>query len=394
MVVRISIFAEVGDDPLKFVLKLDEAEIMHGKKFERVSITLMNRALDPEVIKNDERYFSVQSEQEIWPIACFLVAKESYEVLKWTFSQTKFPEVIAAQESGQPLVVPDIGTFKVEWHLSADMKTIKCMYGLSGGAMSKFACVYCNQERQKSVVVSAPTASLVAKSRAKNNWNGGLFARSVSMGPAEVGNRDRWKPILPIPLERVHICTLHALTRITEKLIHLHIMFIWNMSNPSRKEVAIVSMGRSLSARGMHGGNVVISKDIDHSGPNSNIPKKPSLSGVNAGKLFQPSTWSGQDRVWKDILRSEDNQLQRGQAYLGRVATWTALEQIYPYLCGLTLTNDQRAVFQTKVEEFGRLFIRNFGEEHVTHYMVSIFIPAYSFVRPLPYCSSRVFIIV
>ena len=54
-------FAEVGDEPLTFVLKLDEAEIMHGKKFERVSISLMNRALDPEVIKNDERYFSVQS---------------------------------------------------------------------------------------------------------------------------------------------------------------------------------------------------------------------------------------------------------------------------------------------------------------------------------------------
>jgi hypothetical protein len=98
------------------------------------------------------------------------------------------------------------------------------------------------------------------------------------------------------------------------------------MSNPSRKEVAIERMEKSLSATGMHGGNVVISKDIDRSGPNSNIPKKPSLSGVNVGRLFQPSTWSGQDRVWKDVLRSEDNQLQRGQAYLGRVATWTALE--------------------------------------------------------------------
>ena len=223
---RIFVFAEVGDDPLKFVLKLDEAEIMHGKKFEKVSITLMNCALDPEVIKNDERYFSVQSEQEIWSIACFLVVKVSYEVLKWTFAQTKFPEVIAAQELGQPLVVPDIGTFKVEWRLNVNMKTIKCMYGLKGGVMSKFACVYCNQEREKSLVVSAPTASLIARTRAKKNWNGGLFARSVSMGPIEVGNRDKWKPILPRPLERVHICTLHALTRITEKLMHLHIMFI------------------------------------------------------------------------------------------------------------------------------------------------------------------------
>ena len=57
----------------------------------------MNHALDSEVIKNDERYFSVQSKQEIWPIACFLVVKESYEVLKWTFAQSKFTEVIAAQ---------------------------------------------------------------------------------------------------------------------------------------------------------------------------------------------------------------------------------------------------------------------------------------------------------
>jgi hypothetical protein len=44
-------FAEVGDDPLKFVLKLDEAEILHGKQFERVFIIQMNRALDPKVIK-------------------------------------------------------------------------------------------------------------------------------------------------------------------------------------------------------------------------------------------------------------------------------------------------------------------------------------------------------
>jgi hypothetical protein len=38
------------------------------------------------------------------------VAKESYEVLKWTFAEMKFPEVIAAQESGRSLVVLDIGT--------------------------------------------------------------------------------------------------------------------------------------------------------------------------------------------------------------------------------------------------------------------------------------------
>ena len=52
----------VGFNPLVFVLKLDEAEIVHGKKFERVSMTLMNRAVDPHMATDNEKYFSVQSE--------------------------------------------------------------------------------------------------------------------------------------------------------------------------------------------------------------------------------------------------------------------------------------------------------------------------------------------
>jgi hypothetical protein len=45
-----------------FVLKFDKAEILEGVKFERVSLTLMNRALDLEIQKGDAGYFSVQSE--------------------------------------------------------------------------------------------------------------------------------------------------------------------------------------------------------------------------------------------------------------------------------------------------------------------------------------------
>lgn len=59
---------ELRGSPLMFVLKLDEAEIL---EFEHMSLTLMNRALDPEIQKDDARYFSVQSDQEIWPIGCF-----------------------------------------------------------------------------------------------------------------------------------------------------------------------------------------------------------------------------------------------------------------------------------------------------------------------------------
>ena len=74
-------FAEVQGDPLIFVLKLDEAEIIHAQKLERVSITLMNRALDPLIFPGSPKYFSVQCERDVWPVASFQVAKESHEVL-------------------------------------------------------------------------------------------------------------------------------------------------------------------------------------------------------------------------------------------------------------------------------------------------------------------------
>lgn len=160
-----------------FVLKLDEAEIVHGKKFERVSMTLMNRALDPAMTKDSEKYFSVQSEQEIWPITCFEVQKETHEILKWVFQQTEFPAIIKSQEEGKELEVPGVGNFKVEWHLTADMKTIKCMYGLKHGSNAKHSCIYCLQERHRPEVVYEVQARKVAKARA-HTWEGGLFDES------------------------------------------------------------------------------------------------------------------------------------------------------------------------------------------------------------------------
>lgn len=361
--------AEVGNTPLVFVLKMDEAEIMHGRKYERVSLTIMNRALDTSIEKSDDRYFLVQSEIEIWPIACFEVAKESHEVLKWVFELTAFPALIKAQEGGQLLSVEGVGNFKVEWHLSADMKTIKCLYGLKHGANAKHSCIYCNQERTKPVVGTVAGATSEAKRR-KHTWHGGLFASNIRSNPSPIVEESRWKPILPIPLERVHICTLHALTRMIEKILHMHFMFIWNMENEVRQHAAIENMEKTLSAAGLHGGNVRIMKDATLSGASNSVPIKPSLSGVTAARMFQPSTWSGQDRVWKDVLRSENNTLDQGRQYLDRVEMWEALEQVFPYLVGLTLNQEQISTFRPKIEKWGRLYLKCFGEDHVTHYMV------------------------
>lgn len=63
---------------LKFVIKLDECELVKERKMERVTITLMNRALDPTITTTDPRWFSVQSESNILSLATFEVRNINY----------------------------------------------------------------------------------------------------------------------------------------------------------------------------------------------------------------------------------------------------------------------------------------------------------------------------
>ena len=127
------IFAELQGDPLIFALKLDEAEIVHGVKMERVSIILMNRALNNTIDQSSPEFFSVQSDREIWPIAAFQIPHETHKILSWVFNLTSIPSLISAQRRGQLLDVEGIGSFAVDWHIAADMKSIKCLYGLGQG---------------------------------------------------------------------------------------------------------------------------------------------------------------------------------------------------------------------------------------------------------------------
>jgi len=366
---------EVEGDPLIFCLKLDEAEIIHGQKLERVSITLMNRALNPAIKPNSAQYFSVQSEREIWPIASFQVAKESHQVLDWVFKQTKIPSLIEAQEDGKKLEVPGVGEFKVQWHMAADMKTLKCMYGLQHGANSRFCCIYCLQERSKPIVTTVAVARDMLTKRG-SSWDGGLFSRNHHSKPI-TGSRSvgRWKPVLKIPIDRVHICTLHAMNRMVEKILHFHFIFLWTIRDKPVQTLAIDLMQKVISSTGAHGGNVVIFKDPELSGKSNSVPNKPSLSGANCNKLFKPSTLEGgSDKLWKDVVHSTKNLLDGGDAKRLQLDMWAALDDLRQYFSSaLTLSDDQRHHFKEKVEHWGRLFIRCFGEQHVTHYMVSLF---------------------
>ena len=73
-------YAEV-EGLLKFVIKMDECEIVKEKKVERVTITLMNRALNHCSKENYSQYFSVQSESHIWWLGNFEVCCNSLEYL-------------------------------------------------------------------------------------------------------------------------------------------------------------------------------------------------------------------------------------------------------------------------------------------------------------------------
>ena len=76
-----------------------------------------------------------------------------------------------------------------------------------------------------------------------------------------VAGKGRWKPILSLPMDRAHMCTLCAFNRIVEKIVHLHFQFIWTFCHKNTQKLAIKDMQRVLSSTGAHGGNVMILKD-------------------------------------------------------------------------------------------------------------------------------------
>jgi hypothetical protein len=153
--------------------------------------------------------------------------------------------------------------------------------------------------------------------------------------------------------------------------VHQHIIYVWNIHDQRLRATAIEQMEKSLSAIGAHGGNVEIRKDPKLSGSTWNVPQKPSFSGVVASRLFRPSVWSGNDKAWKDICQAESNNSRGGADRRARAAMWQAFEEVLPYFSDLVLTAEQRLQFKGKIEMWGTTFLKAFGEEHVSHYMVN-----------------------
>lgn len=347
---------------------------MKQEKQERISITLMNRHMEnPGLSKKDPKYFSVQSEHNIWPIGTFAVAKESHECLKWVLSQTDIPSIIAAQGSGRKLDVENRGSFAVEWHLACDMKTIKCLYGFSHGPSARHSCIYCWCERSKPRNLTPAEAKDPTKG--KKLWNGGVFFSSITAKPVRgpgggPDGKGKWSPILDIPITRVHFCTLHAQCRIVEKIIHLQVIYVWTNKDPEERKLALAAMEHCLSKAGLGGGSVVLTRDAKLSGDTADLPAKLSFNGAKCRKLFRKSSWSRFNKVWKDICEAERNNSNQGQSKQDRQAMWATFDDIQIYFTSMHLTAKKRRDYKTKIEMWGKAYLKAFGEGAVTHYIV------------------------
>ena len=92
-------------DKVSFVLKLDECQIVKGKRLERILITLMNEAME---------YAKEENCQSLIDVPSFSVQSEK-EVLAWAFERISWiTNTMKAQIQGHKLEVEGKGSFTVD----------------------------------------------------------------------------------------------------------------------------------------------------------------------------------------------------------------------------------------------------------------------------------------
>lgn len=274
------------------------------------------------------------------------VIKEDHDVLSWIFSRTSYPDIIKDHMNGKVLSVPERGEFLVEWHLAGDLKSLKCMFNVSHGANSKHPCLYCMKSSND-------------------------ISRNTSV------SRDiedpNWKPVLPIPLQNVHICTLHGEVRIIEKLIYLHILFAWNTKPESASKQAIARLEEVLSKAGLHKGHVKIQKDEKLSGKTGNVPNKPSIGGVKARRFLSNHSKESskiQYSVWKDVISATEDFEDKGTTRVKKVEVWKKLDNMIEVLRKDTISYADALLLEKTAIEFVDAVRVAWGSDHITHYMV------------------------
>ena len=141
--------------------------MVKGQCLERISLTLMKRALQGKYIecpRAEEQIDGVQNKHlpcknilAFSPRRTFgdwgsFLSKETHKTLQWYLHQTNIPFTISQQSQEQALNVQGIGKFEVEWHMAGDLKTLKCMFGCKLGATTMLplvSTIYIAKQNQK-----------------------------------------------------------------------------------------------------------------------------------------------------------------------------------------------------------------------------------------------------
>lgn len=346
---------------LIFVMKLDEAQIQKCQKMERISISLMNKALEYSQGKLTSPHYKIQSEMELWWIGSAQVPVESHHTLKWLFLKTNIPKVIEEQNAGEHLHVENMGNFRVEWHLSADLKALKCMFGVCGGANTSYPCLYCMASTGKenwiaqNEVGASPSRHLVDLSK---------YPKSLNI----------WEPVLPIELKNVHICTLHAELRILDKLLRLHLDYAYSIKPTKLADECIEKCENLLSNMGFHGGQVHLKKDSIQSKGTGDVLQDVSMGGAKARRFLSNhdtkqlnNMWS----CWKDLCAFTTNVKSNPDVAIKRMEVWKNLDDFLKILRLQVRSKTYAEDFKKTIKLLITSIIDAWGKKDITFYLVS-----------------------
>ena len=252
----------------------------------------------------------------------------------------------------------DIGDFSIEWHLAGDLKTLKCMYNISKGGNSKTPCLYCMDPASK------------------------LSSEQHNRKPSRADQDVNFHPILNIPLTHVHVCTLHALCRIVEKLVYLYIQFAWKLEPKIESQRGIRKIEEILSDMGLHGGQVKIVADTKRSTTSHQVPIKPSLGGVKARRFLSFHGQLGKINLnrnfsttkyglWKKLHNAVKDHGDNGEARNRKAQVWISLDEVFKLLSLKTWKQNDILRLQMALHSFGKSMQDAWSNQSITHYMVS-----------------------
>ncbi|GAQ83906.1 hypothetical protein KFL_001680020 [Klebsormidium nitens] len=257
---------------------------------------------------------------------------------------------IERHERGEPLVVPGVGKFQVEWHGSCDLKTLKILFNVKPGANATKPNIYSVRER------------------VKGQWPGGVRNGQQSQKPDRDVKDPGFRCLLPIPLERWHLDPLHAVTRLAEVNLHRQVQRYWNMdcSTPEKAAVRdglLRGIETVLSSIGVHGGHCTIVQD-----PRAGKGNKPQKISMNGGTVARITA----QKVWAQLVNIEPDADKRAEMVL----MWLAFDKYVPFLRDpvySAATGSDPGMHDKAVDTYLEKFTDCFGEAGVTHYMVTLY---------------------